>query len=68
MENSELEKLEVWSKGLKENSEVFIYEFTVLGIVQNGKLGVGKTQSLVKKLERKLRGFHLRGFYLRVWV
>ena len=34
----------------------------VLGIVQNGKLGVGKTRSLVKRLERALRGFHLRGF------
>ena len=59
MENSELEKLGVWLKGLKENSEVFISEFSVLGIVQNGKLGVGKTQSLVKKLERKLRAFYL---------
>ena len=36
-------------KGLKENSEVFISEFSVLGIVQNGKLGVGKTRSLAKR-------------------
>ena len=62
MENSELEKLGVWLKGLKEHSEVFISEFSVLGIVQNGKLEVGKTRSLVKRLERALRGFYLRVF------
>ena len=39
-----------------------VSEFSVLGIVQSGKLGVGKTRSLVKRLERALRGFHLRVF------
>ena len=42
MENSELENLgliRIWWKYLRENPEVFISEFSVLGIVQNGKLG-----------------------------
>ena len=37
-----------------------ISEFSVLSVVQNGKLGVGKTRSLVKRLKRALRGFHFQ--------
>ena len=33
-----------------------------MGIAQNGKLGVGKTRSLVKRLKRALRGFHFQVF------
>ena len=39
-----------------------ISEFSVLSVVQNGKLGVGKTRSLVKRLKRALRGFHFQVF------
>ena len=38
---------------LRENSEVFISEFSVLGIVQNGKLGVENLGKLI------LRGFRV---------
>ena len=48
MENSELEKLGVWQKGLKEHCEVFIAKFSVLGIVQNGKLGIEKNSEFGK--------------------
>ena len=41
-------------------------EFSVLSMVQNEKLGAGKprefdqsTHSLIKMLQRKIRGFHL---------
>ena len=44
-------------------------EFSVLSVVQNEKLGAGKprefdqsTHSLIKMLQRKIRGFHLRVF------
>ena len=47
-ENSEMENLGVWSDGVGENSEVFISEFSVLSVVQNGKVGVGKPGSLTK--------------------
>ena len=53
MESSELEKLGVWLKGLKQHSEAFISEFSVLGIVQNGKLGVENLGKLI------LRGFRV---------
>ena len=36
-------KLEVWTNSLRENSEVFIFEFSILSVVQNGKLGSWKT-------------------------
>ena len=42
---------------LIENSEVFNSEFSVLSIVQNGKLGIGKPRSLIKVPQRTLRGF-----------
>ena len=47
-ENSEVENLGVRSDGVGENSEVFISEFSVLSVVQNGKVGVGKPWSLTK--------------------
>ena len=47
-ENSEMENLGVWSDGVRENSEVFFSEFSVLSVVQNGKVGVGKPGSLTK--------------------
>ena len=47
-ENSEMENPGVWSDGVGENSEVFISEFSVLSVVRNGKVGVGKPRSLTK--------------------
>ena len=51
MENLELENLGILSMCLK----AFNSEFSVLGIVQNGK-----PLSLINVLQRKLRGIHLR--------
>ena len=59
-ENSEMKTSEFSFKPFNQTPSFSNSEFSVLGIVQNGKLGVGKTRSLVKRLERKLRGFHLR--------
>ena len=68
-ENSEMENLGVWSDDVGENSEVFISEFSVLSVVQNGKVGVRKPrsltkvpQSLMKLPQSKFRGFQLRLF------
>ena len=47
-ENSEMENLGVWSDGVGENSQVFISEFSVLSVAQNGKVGIGKPRSLTK--------------------
>ena len=40
-----------------ENSQVFNYEFSVLSIVQNGKLGVGKPLTLIIMHKRKTPRF-----------
>ena len=60
MKNSELENLGslikvliVSSKCFREKSEGFISEFSVLGTVQNGKLGVEKPRKDI------LRGFRV---------
>ena len=47
---------------LRENSEVFNSEFSVLSIVRNGKLEVGKPRNLINVPQIKLQGFQLRVF------
>ena len=42
---------------LSENSQVFNSEFSVLSIVQNGKLGVGKPLTLIIMHKRKTPRF-----------
>ena len=59
MENSELEKLGVWKKGLKQHSKVFNSEFSILGIMQNGKLRVESLRKLILRGFRELRVFDL---------
>ena len=47
---------------LRENSEVFNSEFSVLSIVRNGKLEVRKPLNLINVPQIKLQGFQLRVF------
>ena len=65
-----MENFEVWTNSIRENSEVFISEFSVLSVVQNGKLGVWSKYLRVwsKCLRENLLGLHLRvfGFGYRV--
>ena len=69
MENSELKtsKFDQCTSEFDQNasekiSEVFVFQFSVLGTVQNGKLGVEKSRENVLRGFRDFRVFDLTGF------
>ena len=62
-----MENLGVLSNSFIENSEVFFSEFSVLSVVQKGKLRVEKPRSLIKTPQRKSLRFSSASFRSWVW-